>query len=149
MKPFAGGDQLVARTARHALGAGLLKSAGCDPEQSRKRAAENGGGVCDRGSPCHVDLGGLRWGYGREIETMATTEQELESFTQFAKARLHDGAPEPSLDELFDLWRIENPSDTDYAENVAAIAGAIDDFRRGDRGQPAGELSRELGVAGP
>ena len=51
---------------------------------------------------------------------------------------------EPSLDELFDLWRIENPSDANYAENVAAIAGAIEDFRNGDRGRPAGELSREL-----
>ena len=75
---------------------------------------------------------------------MSTTERELESFTQFAKARLHGEEPEPSLDELFDLWRIENPSDADYAENLAAIASAIDDFRRGDRGRPAGELSREL-----
>ena len=75
---------------------------------------------------------------------MATTEQELESFTRFAKARLHGGAQKASLDELFDLWRIENPSAADYAENVAAIAGAINDFRRGDRGRPAGELSREL-----
>jgi hypothetical protein len=80
----------------------------------------------------------------REIGRMATTEQELESFTQFAKARLHDEGPEPSLDELFDLWRTQNPCDADYAENVAAIAGAIHDFRRGDRGRPAGELSREL-----
>jgi len=75
---------------------------------------------------------------------MLTTEQELESFTQFAKARLHGSGPIPSLDELFDLWRIENPSVSDYTENVAAIAGAIDDFRHGDRGRPAGELSREL-----
>lgn len=82
---------------------------------------------------------------------MATTEQELESFTQFARARLHGGDEDHSLDELFDLWRTENPSDTDYAENVAAVAGAINDFRGGDRGRPAGELSqelrRELGIA--
>ena len=75
---------------------------------------------------------------------MTTTTQELESFTHFAKERLEAGHPEPSLDELFDLWRIENPSDADYAENLAAIAGAIEDFRSGDRGRPAGELSREL-----
>jgi hypothetical protein len=49
-----------------------------------------------------------------------------------------------SLDELFDLWRIENPSEFDDTENLAAIAGAIDDFRRGDRGRPAGELTRKL-----
>ncbi len=61
-----------------------------------------------------------------------------------AKALLDTGRPQPSLDELFDLWRIENPSDADYTENLATIAGAIDDFRRGDRGRPARELSREL-----
>ena len=49
-----------------------------------------------------------------------------------------------SIEELFDLWRFENPSDTGYAEDVAAIAGAIADFKNGDRGRPAGELSREL-----
>jgi hypothetical protein len=73
---------------------------------------------------------------------MATTTQELESFTRFARERLEAGDLEPSLDELFDLWRLENPSDADYAQNVAAIAGAIEDFRNGDRGRPAGQLSR-------
>lgn len=75
---------------------------------------------------------------------IATTAQELESFTQFVKQRLQAEDAEPSLDELFDLWRIENPSDATYAENVAAIAGAIGDFKNGDRGRPAGELSRRL-----
>ncbi len=75
---------------------------------------------------------------------MTTTEQDLESFVQFARTRLAAAEVEPSLDELFDLWRIENPDDEDYAENVAAIAEAIRDFKVGDRGRPAGELSREL-----
>lgn len=77
---------------------------------------------------------------------MPTTAQELESFSRFAKKRLSGADTGPSLDQLFDLWRIENPSDTDYTENVAAVAGAIKDFRNGDRGRPAGELSRELRV---
>jgi len=75
---------------------------------------------------------------------MSTTAQELESFTEFAKKRLGSREPEPSLEELFDLWRLENPSDTDYAENLAALSGAIEDFKSGDRGRPAGEISREL-----
>ena len=75
---------------------------------------------------------------------MATTAQELDSFTRFARERLSVGEVEPSLDELFDLWRIENPTDTSCTEDVAAIAGAIEDFKNGDRGRPAGELSREL-----
>jgi hypothetical protein len=75
---------------------------------------------------------------------MVTTAQELESFSQFARERLRSGDAELSLDELFDLWRAENPSDAKYAEDVAALAGAIDDFQNGERGRPAGLLSREL-----
>lgn len=75
---------------------------------------------------------------------MTTTAQELESFVQFAKTRLAAAEIEPSLDELFDLWRMENPSDADYVENIAAIAEAIQDFEGGDRGRPAGELHGTL-----
>lgn len=75
---------------------------------------------------------------------MSTTAQELESFTEFAKKRLGGRGPEPSLEELLDLWRLENPTDADYAENLAAVSAAIEDFRNGDRGRPAGEVSREL-----
>ena len=75
---------------------------------------------------------------------MTTTAEELERFTQFARKRLAGDDPQPSLDELFDLWRMENPSDKHRAEDLAALEGAIADFDRGDRGRPAGELSREL-----
>jgi hypothetical protein len=75
---------------------------------------------------------------------MATAQQELERFTQFVQHRLSSGEANASLDELFDLWRHENPSDELYAENVAAIAASIDDFRRGERGTLAGEHSAEL-----
>ena len=82
---------------------------------------------------------------------MTTTEQELNSFTRFAKQRLSTcGEADLSLDELFDLWRAENPSDERYAENVAAVRAAINDFKNGDRGTPAGEHSdqirREFGI---
>ncbi len=75
---------------------------------------------------------------------MATTAEELESFVEFARARLDTGERESSLEELFELWMHEHLSDPDYAENLAAIRGAIQDYQAGDRGRPAGELSREL-----
>jgi len=75
---------------------------------------------------------------------MATAQQELERFTQFVLHRLGAGEGQASLDELFDLWRHENPSDELYAENVAAIAASIGDFKRGERGTIAGEHSAEL-----
>lgn len=81
---------------------------------------------------------------------MATADEELDRFTQFARARLTNGGGTLSLDELFDLWRSENPTDEQYTDNVAAIAVAIEDFLNGDRGTPAGEhsdaLRREYGI---
>ena len=75
---------------------------------------------------------------------MASTAEDLHHFAEFAQGRLRDGGSEFSLDELFDLWRSENPSDELYAENVAAVNAAIADFRNGDRGTPAGEHSELL-----
>ncbi|HEX4141908.1 MAG TPA: hypothetical protein VHY91_00020 [Pirellulales bacterium] len=73
-----------------------------------------------------------------------TAQQELARFSQFVQHRLSDGAGDASLDELFDPWRHENPSDEHYSQNVAAIAASIDDFKRGDRGSIAGEHSAQL-----
>lgn len=74
---------------------------------------------------------------------MPTTAQELDTFTALAGERLPN-AGELSLDELCDLWRAENPSDEQHAENVAAVSAAIPDFQDGDRGTPAGEHSDQL-----
>lgn len=81
-------------------------------------------------------------GTGEQID-MATTEQDLQSFTDFAQQRLSSGE-NLNLDELFDLWRIENPSAHLHAENVDAINFAIRDLKNGDRGTPAGEHSDHL-----
>ncbi len=76
---------------------------------------------------------------------MATTEDDLKSFTQFVHERMGGAASsELKLPELFDLWMLQNPTDADYAENVAAINASINDFMNGERGTPAGEHSREL-----
>ena len=72
------------------------------------------------------------------------TQEEINDFTNFALQQIHHGGTELSMDELYDKWRRENPDPAVCAENVAAVQGAIDDFKNGDRGLPAGELSREL-----
>jgi hypothetical protein len=83
---------------------------------------------------------------------MATTAQDIASFTSFALQKIESGQRDLSIDELFDQWRIENPSDEQYAENVAAIQASIRDFKAGERGTIAGEHSaqvrREFGAAG-
>lgn len=72
------------------------------------------------------------------------TRDEINSFASFAFGRLDDGNTDLSMDELYDMWRRENPDPAAFAENAAAVQAAIDDFNRGDRGGPAGELSRNL-----
>lgn len=79
-----------------------------------------------------------------QAKIMTTTEHELEKFRRFVEHCLGTGETKASLDELFDLWRHENPSDDLHAENVAAVAASIEDFRRGEHGTMAGEHSAEL-----
>lgn len=74
---------------------------------------------------------------------MSTTEDDLRSFTAFVAARIQDQS-DLKLPELFDLWMLQNPSDDDFAENVAAVNASISDFMNGERGTPAGEDSRKL-----
>jgi hypothetical protein len=78
-------------------------------------------------------------------KTMNSTLSDLHQFTQFVHQRI--GASDEkqvNLGELMDEWRLQNPTEQEYAENVAAVNAAIEDFRNGDRGRPAGELSRQL-----
>jgi len=82
---------------------------------------------------------------------MATAEQDIASFTSYARQKIESGQRDLSIDELFDQWRMENPSDEQYADNVAAIQSSIQDFKNGERGTIAGEnsaqLRREFGVS--
>ena len=75
---------------------------------------------------------------------MTTTQQELNSFTSYAQQIILSGRHDLSIDELFDQWRTENPSDESYAENLAAINASIRDFKDGERGTIAGDHSMQL-----
>lgn len=75
---------------------------------------------------------------------MTTAEKDIASFTSYVRQKIEAGGSDLTIDELFDQWRMENPSDKQYAENVAAIKESIRDYKAGDRGTVAGELSAEL-----
>lgn len=72
---------------------------------------------------------------------MSTIENDLKSFTEFVQ---NSQSSNRTLPELFDLWMLENRTDEDHAENVAAVNASINDFLNGERGTPAGEHSRQL-----
>lgn len=75
---------------------------------------------------------------------MSITELELQQFNDFARGMLQASDVQPSLAELMDLWQLEHMTAAQRDENLAAMQAALLDFQNGDRGQPAGLLSRQL-----
>jgi hypothetical protein len=75
---------------------------------------------------------------------MASVEQDLDQFTSFARKQITSGRHGLTIDELFDQWRMENPSDEKYTEDVAAVQASLQDFNNGERGTIAGEHSAQL-----
>jgi hypothetical protein len=75
---------------------------------------------------------------------MSSTKQDIASFTQFAIQRIESAEGDLTIDELFDPWRLESPSDEEFAENVAAVRASIRDYQAGERGTIAGVHSAVL-----
>ena len=71
---------------------------------------------------------------------MATSEQEINSFSAFAISRIKNGDAELSLAELFDEWTIQNPP----SEDALAIQASICDMENGDTGRPFAEFAEEF-----
>lgn len=61
---------------------------------------------------------------------MASIEQDLDSFTQFARQKIASGETAASMDELFRQWRRQRIA----AEDAAAVLEAVEDLEKGDRG---------------
>ena len=74
---------------------------------------------------------------------MAVTQGQLDSFHRFASDKLDDNGSEFSWSELFQLWRLENPTNEERDEVNAVIRQGIEDIKAG-RGRPAEEVMDEL-----
>ena len=72
------------------------------------------------------------------------TQEEINDSASFALEQVNNGGAQLSMDELYDTWRHQRPDPAEHAENVAANNAAIEDFQNGDRGRPAGEVTKEL-----
>lgn len=69
---------------------------------------------------------------------MATIEQ-IDDLYRFAKGMPADEREALSVDELYDRWRTQAVFD----EDVRAIQDSLDDYNRGERGEPIDQfLSR-------
>ena len=62
---------------------------------------------------------------------MIVTKQDLERFHEFAMSRLAKGDSDFTWRQLFEMWRQQNPTDKEYAEDVAAIQQSLDSMSAG------------------
>jgi len=73
---------------------------------------------------------------------MSTASDQLAAFQQFAVQKVGAGEAE-TLEELFDLWRIEHPTAEEQGEIHAAIRQGLADIEAGHY-RPADEVMQEL-----
>jgi hypothetical protein len=73
---------------------------------------------------------------------MLVTQHDLDSFHHYALGKLQDSGA-ASIEELFDQWRIANPTPEDEEEIHAAIRQGLADIEAG-RGRPADDVLAEL-----
>ena len=60
------------------------------------------------------------------------TQREIDSFHHFATDKLGiNESDELSLDHIFDLWRIENPSSSELAESLDSLSRGLADIESG------------------
>jgi len=72
------------------------------------------------------------------------TQQEIDSFYQYACQQLVTGNQSATIDELYDRWRLENRPADWVDEDIAAIQESIDDLNRGVVGRDMDEVIRQL-----
>ena len=71
---------------------------------------------------------------------MATSEQDIDNFYQFAKSRLKNGGSELSLEQLFDEWTIKNPPH----EDALAVQASIRDMENGESGRAFDDFASDF-----
>ena len=74
---------------------------------------------------------------------MTTSIEDVEKFSQFAKARLVDGA-ELNLVDLAAQFQFEHDSEGHLAGDVAAVQEALTAIDNGETGRPMSEFDAEF-----
>ena len=57
---------------------------------------------------------------------MSITKEELDRFHEFAVSLVSGAGSDVTWLQLFELWRLQNPSVAEHEENVAAIRESLD-----------------------
>lgn len=75
---------------------------------------------------------------------MAISQDHIDSFHRFASEQLGKLGAEVSMDDLYDQWRLENPTEEEREADVRAVKASLRDMEQGDRGKPFGEHLQEM-----
>ena len=71
---------------------------------------------------------------------MSSIENDLTNFNAFVKSHASSDSTKPSIDELFDAWRIQSPPEDD----LLAIKASLNDLDAGERGKPVEEFNQQM-----
>jgi hypothetical protein len=74
---------------------------------------------------------------------MAVSLEQIESFHQFAHDRAKNGGADLTMDEIYDLWRLENLPPEELQESLESLRRGIADAEAG-RVRPADDVIEEL-----
>ena len=91
-----------------------------------------------------MDRGPLVQEPANEETSIMATKEQIDSFHQFASSQVGNGGAELSMEQLFDLWQVQNPSRDELTESVAALNAAHRDMENGDSGRPVEDVVAEL-----
>ena len=69
------------------------------------------------------------------IDANNTTLHQVEQFRKFVLNQFKPGEQSPSLDELFDQWRLNNPMEEESNSDLVAIAASLRDLESGRVGR--------------
>lgn len=75
--------------------------------------------------------------------TKMSTQDQVDSFHQFATSQIATVGGEFSLDQLYCLWRVKHPLPQELTSSVAAVKAAFADLKAGEPGRPARLALRE------
>jgi hypothetical protein len=74
---------------------------------------------------------------------MTITKEAIEQFHDFAISLVSGAESDLTWRQLFELWRLENPSVAEYGENVLAIQESLDAMDAG-RMRPFSDFDAEF-----
>lgn len=75
---------------------------------------------------------------------MPTSADELQSFQQYAAARIQNSGAKLELDDLLEEWKHQNSNPVQLHQDALAVEASLRDLDRGETGTPADAVVADL-----